>query len=130
MKAPPTLVPSSTVCERSIPSSASSPLVSPVPMVSPTRLIFPANHALPVLSHHSLNGSAMSFCHEILIFPKKSAFLNSSLENTSLALSAKAFTFSIAASIQSLNVGTKSSTHVPAASAIRTRIFSIPGILL
>ena len=73
----PMLSPSLTVSEISIPNIVIIPNRSPLPIPLPMSPANPANFALPVLPHHSRNGSKINSSQAIFTFPKKSASCHS-----------------------------------------------------
>ena len=75
----PMLVPSSNVSDISIPSIVITPILIPLPIPFPMSPANSANFAFPLVSHHSLNGSAMKASQLNLTLPRKSAFCHSSV---------------------------------------------------
>ena len=74
----PILVPSSNVSEMSIPSIVITPILIPLPIPFPMSPAKSANFAFPLVSHHSLNGSAINSSQLSFTLPRKSAFFHSS----------------------------------------------------
>ena len=97
----PMLTPSSAPWDMSMPSRARSPTFNAVPMPEPTSPATDAIFSLPVLSHHSRNGSAIISSHRILTLPKKSASWKSAPPVISASLSLKLSAFSSNQSMKS-----------------------------